>query len=420
MRTFLYAHFFDRPLSDIISDATSNTMHILADANLPLVAELCEQLCRDAGHQADIELYSTRQPSAAQLATAEALLIRSVTRVDTALLEQAPRLRWVGSGTIGTEHVDEAALAAAGVVFTHTPGVNANAVGDYVVSAVAAAALAQGRLPAGEVAIIGAGHTGRAAGQRLQGLGLQVHYYDPPLVASGANQVPVHDNWQRVLNSAVISCHVPLTTSGAHATRHLLDDAAVQVLAADTLIINASRGPVVSQQAVAGAVQRQPSLRWVLDVWEDEPQVAADLLPFIELATPHIAGHSLAGKLGGTRQLCAQLAAHCGWPDQLPSLNELLNRWPQVTGDRELHSAAAPDWQTLASWVLAIYDIRQDDRQLRAAPPTPAAFDALRRAYQPRAELSSGLVHGGEWVNEPFWQQRLQQLNLRSNDVTSF
>ncbi|WP_126760542.1 4-phosphoerythronate dehydrogenase [Pseudidiomarina salinarum] len=395
-------------------------MHILADANLPLVAELCDQLCRAAGYPAEVELYSTRQPSAAQLATAEALLIRSVTRVDADLLQQAPRLRWVGSGTIGTEHVDQAALDAAGVVFTHTPGVNANAVGDYVASAVAAASLRRGQFLAGEAAIIGAGHTGRAAGQRLQGLGLQVHYYDPPLVESGANQVPVHGNWQRVLNSAVISCHVPLTTSGPYATRHLLDDSAVQALAADTLIINASRGPVVAQQAVARALQRQQSLRWVLDVWEDEPQIAVDLLPCIELATPHIAGHSLAGKLGGTRQLCAKLAAHLGWPDQLPSLTELLSRWPRVSGDRELQSLAAPDWQTLASWVLAIYDIREDDRQLRAAPPTPAAFDALRRNYQPRAELSSGLVSGGQWVNEPFWQQRLHQLNLRSKDVTSF
>ncbi|MDX1705858.1 4-phosphoerythronate dehydrogenase [Pseudidiomarina sp.] len=396
-------------------------MYILADANLPLAAELCQQLCRDAGcSTATVELYSTRQPPAAQLAAAEAMLVRSVTKVDSALLQQAPRLRWVGSGTIGTEHLDAGALTAAGIAFTHTPGVNANAVGDYVASAVAAVSLRHGQLPAGEAAIIGAGHTGRAAGQRLEGLGLQVHYYDPPLVASGTAMVPVHADWQRVLRSAVISCHVPLTTSGPWPTRYLLDDKAVKQLLPDTLIINASRGPVIEQQAIARAIQHQPALRWVLDVWESEPQIAADLLPYIELATPHIAGHSLAGKLGGTRQLCARLAAHLRWPDKLPPLSALLNRWPTVTGDRQFYSVDAPDWQTLASWVLAIYDIRQDDKQLRAAPPTPIAFDALRRNYQPRAELNSGLVSGGAWINEPFWQQRLQQLNLRSNDVTSF
>ena len=107
-------------------------MHFLVDANLPLAEELCRLA---AAEQAlTVATFHSRQPSAEQLASADVLWVRSVTRVDAALLQQAPKLAWVASGTIGTEHIDEAALAEAGVDFSHTPGVNAQAVGDYVLS----------------------------------------------------------------------------------------------------------------------------------------------------------------------------------------------------------------------------------------------------------------------------------------------
>lgn len=385
-------------------------MHLLADASMPLVEQLTDQL-RQQGVALSLSLFEGRQPTEQQLAAADLLMIRSVTQVNTTLLRQAPGLQWIGTATIGTEHVDTAACAAAGVAFASTPGVNANAVGDYVAAAVSAFALQRGALPAGEVAIIGAGHTGQAAAQRLQGLGLSVHFYDPPLLAAG--RTDVHADWQRVLGSAVISCHVPLTLEGEHATVHLLDEQAIQVLPPDCLLINASRGAVVAEQGLRLAKQRQQALHVVLDVWEHEPDIAVDLLAWLFIATPHIAGHSVAGKVAGTLRLFEHLSAFLG-PLQLPSLSEVLQAWPQLQNKKSWVSQQAPSWQTLASWVCDIYDIRQDDKLLRQQPSSAANFDRLRKNYAARAELSVGEIVGREWVLQPDWQQRLEGLSFTS------
>lgn len=392
-------------------------MQILADASMPQIQQLAE-LLQQQGVALNLTLFHGRQPSAEQLASAEVLMIRSVTRVDADLLRQAPQLSWIGTATIGTEHVDADACSAAGVTFVSTPGVNANAVGDYVVSAVANFALEQQRLPQGEVAIVGAGHTGRAAGQRLSGLGLPVHYYDPPLVAAG--KPGVHANWQRVLDSAVISLHVPFVASGRYATHHLINAEAIQQLQPHSLLINACRGAVVSEAALLQAMQQNQALHVVLDVWEYEPVVNQQLLPWLYYATPHIAGHSVAGKVAGSLRLIEQWLNFAFGADhgvQLPSLSQLLAPWPEAVRKHVWPSEHAPTWQTLASWVRDIYDIRNDDRLLRQQTTDSAQFDALRKAYTARAELSCGEVQGGRWLHQPQWQQRLSQLTFSTHST---
>lgn len=388
-------------------------MFLVADANLPGFTDLVDELNRQSGGGLTVETYTQRQPPSELLAQADALFIRSVTKVDAALLQAAPRLRWLGTATIGTDHIDSSAVAEAGVRFHSCPGVNANAVGDYVVSAIAALSLANASLPNGEVAIIGAGNTGRAAGQRLTGLGLSVHYYDPPLAAQGDTRV--HNDWQRVLASQVISCHVPLTTSGAFATRHLIDAEALANFVAsgpDKILVNASRGPVVAEQALLECLREQADLQVVLDVWEHEPQTAAALVERTQLATPHIAGHSFAGKLGGSWQLLKKWLTDQDLPLQLPSFQSVLKNYPQ--GKSHLQMAPeAPDWRTLCEWILTMYDCRKDDRLMRQAARTPEAFDALRRNYPVRAELSQLHLQAGTWAQTEGWRQRLTQLTFQ-------
>ncbi|RUO61923.1 4-phosphoerythronate dehydrogenase [Pseudidiomarina insulisalsae] len=385
-------------------------MLLLADANLPAFDRLVAAIASQSQHSIELARYEGRQPDAGVLAQADALFIRSVTTVDADLLTKAPRLNWLGTATIGTDHVDLTALAEAGIRFHSTPGVNANAVGDYVASAVAAISLQQGALPAGEVAIVGAGNTGRAAGQRLQGLGLKVHYYDPPLAAAG--QKGVHSDWQRVLASAVISCHVPLSHAGEYATWHLFDAAALQQISPQTLLINASRGPVVAEQALIARLQQYPQWPVVLDVWEHEPQLQAALVERVQLATPHIAGHSFAGKLGGSWQLLQKWLTDQRLALQLPDFSELFAGFG-AGQPRQLSAKQAPDWQQLARWILAGYDIRNDDQALRAQPLTAAAFDSLRRNYAVRAELSQLHLQTGPWAHSREWSRRLAQLTFQ-------
>ncbi|MGQ4276313.1 4-phosphoerythronate dehydrogenase [Pseudidiomarina sp. E22-M8] len=387
-------------------------MHLLADANLPELDTLVAAVARQNPEAISLEYFNGREPSAEQLRRAEVMFIRSVTQVNKALLQQTPRLQWLGSATIGTDHVDQEAIVAAGVTFHSTPGVNANAVGDYVASAMAALALENHGLPTGEVAIIGAGNTGRAAGERLSGLGLEVHYYDPPLLANGNYQVPVHDNWQRVLNSDVISCHVPLQRQGLHATHHLIGADDLSQLRPGTVLINASRGPVVAEQALLERLKTGANLQVVLDVWEHEPQISGELLDWVKLATPHIAGHSLAGKIGGSWQLLNKWLTDQQLSLKLPSLNELLARYPQ--GQIHVVSMAnEPHWQDLADWILRCYDVRNDDQMLRAAPCDAASFDALRSNYAVRGELNQLHLNAGQWAERGDWQQRLAQLTFQ-------
>lgn len=387
-------------------------MLLLADANLPAFSSLVASLSAQLDRPLELARFATRQPDPALLARADALFIRSVTPIDSALLQQAPQLRWVGTATIGTDHVDQQALAAAGIQFHSTPGVNANAVGDYVASAVAAVSLEQGYLPPGEVAIVGAGNTGRAAGQRLTGLGLNVHYYDPPLLRAGTSEVAVHDDWQRVLASAVISCHVPLTHSDPDATHHLFDAAALAQLPSSTLFINASRGAVVAEQALHDKLKQTPHWPVVLDVWEHEPRLDEKLLAKVKFATPHIAGHSFAGKLGGGWQLLKKWLTDQGLALQLPAFDALLQGFPQGQS-QQLSAAQAPSWQQLAQWVLAMYDIRRDDALLRTAPCTAAAFDQLRREYAVRPELRQLCIDAGAWQYDQVWQQRMAALTFQ-------
>ncbi|WP_404402188.1 4-phosphoerythronate dehydrogenase [Idiomarina seosinensis] len=361
-------------------------MHIVADQNIPALP----QLLAGAGR---LSRYSERQPPAQLLRTADALLVRSVTTVDRALLRQAPQLKFVGTATIGTEHLHCEALAERDIAVASAPGANADSVGEFVLAAVLACFQQRGQLshlPELEVAIVGAGHTGRAAGQRLQALGLLVHYYDPPLLKN-KNQPPVegelHNHWQRVLNSDIISCHVPLTHNGPHPTAQLLDIEALQSLHNEQLLINASRGAVVDNQALLRCCQQGDCPQLVLDVWQNEPQIITELLPEVTVATPHIAGHSAEGKLGGAIMIARALQQFAGQPFST-DLDSLLPPcdWPVCDAEK----LDTP--MQLAQLVLQRYDIWQDDRNMRERGTSAAGFDQLRKQYRkdnPRRQLNN-------------------------------
>ncbi|MGM0524980.1 MAG: 4-phosphoerythronate dehydrogenase [Pseudomonadota bacterium] len=361
-------------------------MHIVADQNIPALSSLVA----GAG---SLSLYSDRQPPATLLARADALLVRSVTKVDAQLLQQAPQLKFVATATIGTEHLDQNALSERGIKVASAPGANADSVGEYVLAAVLACFSKRQKLEQLvdlEVAIIGAGNTGTAAGRRLQALGLTVHYYDPPLLNSGIveqSNKDIHDHWQRVLNSDIISCHVPLISGGAHPTQHLFDIEALQSLHSEQLLINASRGAVVDNQALVDCCAQGDCPELVLDVWEGEPQINSALLPLASIATPHIAGHSAEGKVGGAIMVARALHEFNG----LKFTHELSSVLPEC-GWPTLSVQAVTEWSQLAQLVLQRYDIWADDAAMRANGVSASGFDQLRKHYRkdnPRRQLNN-------------------------------
>jgi len=358
-------------------------MKIVADQNIPALSDLLS----DAG---TLSYFSERIPPQKLLAEADALLVRSVTQVDRALLERAPKLKFVASATIGTEHIDIQALKERRIGFAHATGANAQSVGEYVLCAVLNWLSGKPQYVADEidVAIVGAGHTGKAAGKRLEALGLNVHYYDPPLCKKGVKFV--HDHWQRVLTADIISCHVPLTQNGDFPTRHLFENTALQSLHSQQLLINASRGAVIDNQALLERAEQgeRPSL--VLDVWENEPKVLSGLVPYVDIATPHVAGHSLEGKVGGAVMISNALLEHFGKPfgktlsDVLPAV---------VWNPRNASELDLPE--NLNLWAKEHFDLFRDDELFRQRALTTDGFDSLRRNYRkesPRREFINQVV----------------------------
>lgn len=350
-------------------------MHIVADENIPLLDEFFAAF-------GSIRRLPGRGITAADVRDADLLLVRSVTQVNRALLEGS-RVRFVGTCTIGTDHLDLDYFAEAGIAWSSAPGCNARGVVDYVLGSVLTLAEREGVDPASRVyGVVGAGQVGGRLVSLLQGLGWQVRVCDPPrLAAEGGDFVSLE---QVIGECDVISLHTPLDAS----TRHLFDTARLAALRPGTWLVNASRGAVVDNAALRSLLPRRADLKVVLDVWEGEPQADVELAALCQLATPHIAGYSLDGKLRGTAQIYQACCRALGLAEQVDLADLLPAPW---LSELSIDGSADPAW-VLASLCRAVYDPRRDDADFRRslsgdADARRAAFDRLRKHYPMRREI---------------------------------
>ncbi|VXB73388.1 Erythronate-4-phosphate dehydrogenase [Pseudomonas sp. 8BK] len=354
-------------------------MRIVADENIPLLDEFF------AGF-GEIRRLPGRSIDAAAVADADLLLVRSVTQVNRALLEGSP-VRFVGTCTIGTDHLDLDYFQQAGITWASAPGCNARGVVDYVLGSLLVLAEQQGvDLAARTYGVVGAGQVGSRLLKVLRGLGWRVLVCDPPRQAvEGGDFVSL----QQVLDECdVISLHTPLERLGDHPTYHLFDHARLSALKPGSWLINASRGAVVDNQALRELLVLRSDLQVVLDVWEGEPQADVDLAALCRIATPHIAGYSLDGKLRGTAQIYQALCQYLG---VAPSV-ELQQLMPAAwLSELTVDASADPAW-ALASICRAVYDPRRDDADFRRSlqgdvATRRTAFDGLRKHYPMRREI---------------------------------
>jgi erythronate-4-phosphate dehydrogenase len=238
---------------------------------------------------------------------------------------------------------------------------------------------------------VGYGVIGRSVAARLRALGINYRAYDPWLGAGAVDQPAL---LPEILGCAVITLHAELTHRQPWPSYHLFDAAALARIPADSLLINASRGPVVDNPALSTLLQGGGGPDVVLDVWEGEPRISQDLLRHARLGTPHIAGYSLDGKLLATRMLVQAMARELGLPWRDPG-SAAGAAAPLQAG---AHSGAAATLRHLFS---QRYDIAADDAALRAvttgADPQAAAvaFDRLRRHYPERREILGSAVAPG-------------------------
>ncbi|RMM51360.1 4-phosphoerythronate dehydrogenase PdxB [Pseudomonas corrugata] len=360
-------------------------MLIVADENIPLL----DAFFKDFG---EIRRVPGRGIDRDMVAQADVLLVRSVSRVNRELLEGS-NVRFVGTCTIGTDHLDLDYFAEAGIRWASAPGCNARGVVDYVLGSLMTLAEIEGAdLGQRTFGVVGAGQVGGRLVNVLKGLGWDVKVCDPPRqAAEGGDYVSLE---QIIEQCDVISLHTPLTRDGEQPTWHLFDEKRLNSLKPGTWLINAARGPVIDNTALRNVLLEREDLQAVLDVWEQEPTVDVDLADLCVIATPHIAGYSLDGRQRGTAQIYEALCAFLAAPVAV-SLGDLLPRpW---LGGVTLDAATDPAW-ALAALCRGVYDPRRDDADFRRSlvgttSEQRSAFDALRKHYPPRREVDSLKVH---------------------------
>ncbi|NVJ57097.1 MAG: 4-phosphoerythronate dehydrogenase [Vibrionaceae bacterium] len=362
-------------------------MKILIDENMPYAEQLFSQL-------GDVVLKSGRTLTADDLVDVDALMIRSVTKVNAELIAKANKLKFVGTATAGMDHVDQTLLKDKGIFFTAAPGCNKVGVAEYAFSVMMVLAQQHGFSVFDKtVGIIGAGQVGSYLQQCLEGIGIKVLINDPPKQEQGDSRTftPLDT---LIEQADIITLHTPITRDGEYPTYHMFDEARLNSLRGDQILINAARGPIVDNTALKARLLKNDGFIAALDVFEFEPEVDMELLPLLAFATPHVAGYGLEGKARGTTMI---FNSYC----------EFLNKELNAHASELLPTAPVPklvldrawDEATLHTITQLIYDVRKDDALFRREISKPGSFDLMRKNYWDRREYSAVTLVGDESCN---------------------
>lgn len=385
-------------------------VQFVVDENIPFAREAFS-------HLGSVTLLPGRGITREAIRHTDALIVRSVTKVDAMLLADT-NVQFVGTATTGVEHIDREYLAARNIAFAAAFGCNANAVAEYVLTALLVTAHAKGlSLSEKTLGIIGAGRIGSLVATKTPALGLRTLLHDPPLARATGEQryLPLAE----ILRADFITLHVPLTYDGPDATFHLIGADELAHMTPSAILINTARGAVVDNTALLETLTKGTIGGAVMDVWEGEPAINWDLLDRMTLGTPHVAGYSSDGKIHGTVMVyhacCRFRGIEPVWappdPPAAPAPGSLPHREFDATGK---------DFQTLAHDIITtLYDLPADHARMRdmlavPKPLRPQAFDRLRRDYPHRREFAGTPVSitGGD--HNLF--TRLQTLGIRANE----
>jgi len=358
-------------------------MKIFYDENMPFAKEFFGDI---NGENTQLIPFNGRELNAQQVKNADVLLVRSITQVNEELLSENSQLKFVGTATIGVDHIDQNYLAKRNIAFSSAPGCNAISVAEYVISSLVV--LAERYLIdifSLTVGIVGAGNTGTRLSEKLTALGIKHLLCDPILAEKKATNEDIRQyvSLEEVLACDVISLHVPITTQGDHPTYHLLNQARLSALSSDQILINACRGEVIDNQALLSLKRAGHGVKLVLDTWENEPNILYPLIEHAEIASAHIAGYSLEGKARGSEMLyqalCQQLNIE---------LTKCLSQFLPESAINKLEINQPFDEIVLNQLVKMVYDVRRDDAIFRQQVLNHG-FDHVRKTYPARREFSS-------------------------------
>ena len=329
-------------------------MRIVVDNAIPYINGVLEQY-------SEVIYLPAKEITANIVRDANALIIRTRTKCNKDLLEGS-KVGFIATATIGTDHIDIEYCTSHNIKVCSAPGCNARGVLQWVAAALHHITTIDGRSPESyRVGVVGVGNVGSLVSQYARHWGFKVMECDPPRqVREGGEFYTIEEIAKRC---DIITLHTPLDST----THHLVDNAIVDMMHSNAIIINASRGEVVNNNVVANS-----SHRYIFDVWEDEPNLAKDTLNGATLATPHIAGYSVQGKANATAMVVNALAHHFNLP-----LKEWYPDGIKRTTPRLI------SWSELCNTISNYCDIKKESLILKSSPQN---FEQMRNSYNYREE----------------------------------
>ena len=356
-------------------------MKIVADTNLYGVRRTFEQI-------GELVLVPGRELSKSHLKDADALLVRSITRVDADLLEDSS-IKFVGTFTSGADHIDNTYLENKGIAFADARGSNANAVVDYCFAALAYCIKMKSLvLKDCKVGIVGGGHVGGLFAAKLRRLNVEVLICDPPLQDLATE--PVLEKYcpiEAIMQCDVVSLHVPLTKDNEHATYGMLNFERLSALPQSALLINTCRGSVVDENALLELLNQRSDLTCIVDVWENEPVTNSALVQRVDIATPHIAGYSMEAKRIAMVHIFEQIQKEFSLPVQSQPIFEK-DKEVKITGNLK-----EDPWATVLG-LFPLCSLSEKFKESHKHENVADAFDQLRRNMLARREFNKITLPG--------------------------
>lgn len=355
-------------------------MKIIIDKNIPYIKGALDT-------KADVEYLTYREMTPDAVRDADALIIRTRTKCNHQLLDGS-KVKFIATATIGYDHIDTQYCDENGIKWTNAPGCNALSVTQYMASVLIYLAEKNNfELASKTLGIVGVGNVGSRVAKLAKGFGMKVLLNDPPRErAEGKGQFV---SLQEIAEKAdVIAFHPFLNFDGIDKTYHLADENFFNSVKRKPIIINASRGEVVDNNALKVAMEKGQVADVVLDCWENEPEIDLELLDKVALATPHIAGYSADGKANATTQSVQSVSRFFDlglddWqPDELPAGLDV---------NFKNHS--------IFDFFIETYDIVSESNYLKSSPET---FELQRSNYPIRREPKAYLGYLPEGFEEKF------------------
>ena len=356
-------------------------MKLIVDENIALAKEAFSGF-------GELKLMNGRSITNNEVRNSDVLIVRSITEVNRELLKES-RVQFVGTATIGTDHIDLDYLKNKKIAFADAKGCNADSVAEYVFTALFKVASEEKiSLRNQTIGIVGIGNIGSRVLRLAESFGMQVLKNDPPLERKGIGKNYVALN--EILEADIITFHVPLNLEGIDRTYYLLNEENLKKIKSGAIIINTSRGLVIDNNALLIENEKKNFIL-ILDVWENEPSINTKLLDKAKVGTPHIAGYSFEGKVNGTKiiydALCKHLKIEPRWQPLLPKIDQTEVRIPEGKTDEE----------KLYKLFSSVYDLENDDSRLREisrynSDEKPKYFDRLRKEYPIRREFNNYTV----------------------------